>query len=378
MMTSGGLTPDERYAAGLAALGAGPVRTRRFLDGYEPAAAWSALANGCHHADPDHAYQSKALPLLLDKVETACGDNGIAVLIYGRPGYPPALLPDHEAPGVLFSLGDPSVMDTRARVVMVGTRSATPYGLSVAAELGRGLTEAGVVVVAGMARGIATAAHAGALVPAAGAPPVAIIGSALDTTAHGSEAQLRRAVAERGAVLSERAPASTGTPVWCFAVRNRMMAAVADVVVVVECHRQGASLQTVKAAVDRGVAVMAVPGSVRSSASTGCNALLVDGVAPARDVHDVLALVELVIAGRSGITGPRLPGPRASDRPPAARAPNPLAERTLQALDHDPASLDTVVRRTGMTLADVAQALEQLAAVDLAVGAGGWWSRPSR
>ena len=77
--------------------------------------------------------------------------------------------------------------------------------------------------------------------------------------------------------------------------------------VVVECHRKGGSLHTVKGAVDRGVVVAAVPGSVRSSASAGCNALLVDGAAPVRDVHDVLAAVELAIAGPARDRGPSGP-----------------------------------------------------------------------
>ena len=106
MTTGFRLTGDERHAAAIAALGAGPVRTRRFLEGYEPAAAWEALTQGRHRADPDRAYQTKARPALLEAVESACTGAGIAVHILGRPGYPEALAADHEAPGVLFSLGD--------------------------------------------------------------------------------------------------------------------------------------------------------------------------------------------------------------------------------------------------------------------------------
>jgi DNA processing protein len=372
------LADDERFAAAIAALGAGPVRTRRFLEGFDPVTAWEALAAGRHPGDPDRHYQSKARPALLESVGACCTRNGVAVRLFGRPGYPATLAGDHEAPGVLFTLGDPSVLDTSPRVAIVGTRSATPYGLSVASELGRGLAEAGVVVVSGLARGIDSAAHAGALAVAGGSAPVAVLGTAPDAAVHRAEAQLKQAIAEKGAVLSERAPGSSGTPVWCFAVRNRMLAALAHVVVVVECHRKGGSLNTVKAASDRGVTVAAVPGSVRSSASAGCNALLVDGATPVRDVQDVLAAVELAITGLPGIVPPRTP-PRASpDRAAAARAPSPMAARTLRALDHDPASLDTVVRRCALPLADVAEALEQLAAAGLATGSGGWWSRSNR
>lgn len=376
MRTSADLTDDERAAAALAALGAGPARLRRFLDGYTPEAAFVALASGRHRADPSQAYRAKALDALLDAVERSCARSGAAVRVLGSPGYPDALAADHEAPGVLFTLGDPSVLDGAPRVAIVGTRSATPYGIGVASDLGRGLADVGVVVVSGLARGIDAAAHAGALA-AAGAPPVAVLGTALDAPAPPAQARLRQAVADRGAVLSELAPGTTGAPAWWFAVRNRVMAALAHVVVVVECHATGGSLHTVKAAAERGVPLAAVPGSVRSPASAGCNALLVDGAVPVRHLGDVLSALELAIAGRPDIAPPRSPPPPAV---PATRrrASNRSADRTLAALDHDPASLDTVVRRCARPLGEVAVALERLADAGLAVDDDGWWSLPRR
>jgi DNA processing protein len=374
-MTTGYLADDERYAAAIAALGAGPARTRRFLEGYDPPDAWEALARGRHPGDPDRAYQTKVRPSLVGTVEESCARTGVAVHILGRSGYPAALEDDHEAPGVLFTLGDPRLADTRPRAVIVGTRSATPYGLGVACELGRGLAEAGVAVVSGMARGIDSAVHAGAVAATDGGPPVGVIGAALDAPVHRADAQLQAAVATKGAVFSERAPGSAGTPAWCFVVRNRVMAAMAHVVVIVECHRKGGSLHTVKAATERGTTLAAVPGSVRSSASAGCNALLVDGATPVRDVQDVLAAIELAIVGCHGILPPgsstRVPGK--DER--RAVAPSPTAARVLQALDQDPASLDSVVRRAGLPLVDVAEALEQLEAAALVTGRSGWWSR---
>jgi DNA processing protein len=260
-------------------------------------------------------------------------------------------------------------------VAIVGTRGATPYGLGVASELGRGLAEAGVAVVSGLARGIDAAGHAGALAVPDGGRPVAVTGPALDAGGAGADGLLQRAIADRGVVFSERAPGSTGAPPWCFVVRNRIMAALAHVVVVVECHRRGGALHTVKAAADRAVAVMAVPGSVRSSASAGCNALLVEGAAPVRDVSDVLVAVELAISGRPGIVAPRRGSPVPAERRVAVPAPTPAAALVLRALDHDPASLHTVVRRCALPLAEVADALERLDAAGLAVGVGGWWSR---
>jgi DNA processing protein len=369
------LADAERFAAALAALGAGPARLRRFLEGYEPEAAWDALAAGDHRADPGRDYRAKASPTLVEEVDGACARVGAGVRVLARCGYPDALATDHQAPGVLFTLGDPSVLDSRPRVAIVGTRSATPYGLGVAADLGRGLSGAGIVVVSGLARGIDAAAHAGALAATDGAPPVAVMGTAFDAPAPRAHAQLRRAVADAGAVLSELAPGAGGAPSWWFAVRNRVMAALAHVVVVVECHHTGGSLHTVKAAVDRGVVVAAVPGSVRSAASAGCNGLLVDGAVPVRHVDDVLSAVELAISGHPDIRPPRR-RPQGPSRPTARRrAPNPTAALVRRAVDHDPATLDTVVRRCGLAVGEVAVALEQLADAGLVTGDGGWWCR---
>jgi DNA processing protein len=373
-VTSCAFGPMERHGAGLVALGVGPARLRRIIEGSDPVTAWRALAAGRHPGDPDGKYKSKAVPSLLESVLSACEATGAAVHVLGKPGYPQSLAGDHEAPAVLFSLGDPVGFDTRARVAIVGTRSATPYGLGVASELGRGLAEAGVSVISGLAPGIDAAAHTGALAGRNG-PAVAVIGTAFDVAVSGVGAELRMGLTERGTILSERAPGMAATPTWCFVVRARIMAALAHVVVVVESHRNGGSFHTVKAALDRGVPVAAVPGSVRSSASAGTNALLVEGATPVRDVTDVLALLELVIAGRPEITPPGGSGRKDQSKLRPVVTSSPEAARTLEALGPDPASLDTVVRRTGLPLADVAEALEELAARGAAAGAGGRWSR---
>jgi len=373
------LTEDERYAAGLASLGAGPRRLRRFLDGFEPPEAWEALVRGCHPADPESAYRDKARSELLDEVTAACERSRASVIVLGRARYPAGLAQDHEAPAVLFAVGDPTICDGFPRVNVVGTRSATPYGLGVASELGSRLAEAGVVVVSGLARGIDAAAHSGALV-VRGAPVLGVLGTAPDAPRPRSQATLVGGVAQRGVVVSELPPGSRGAPAWWFVVRNRVMAALSHVVVVVESHAHGGALHTVKAAAERGVPVTVVPGSVRSAASAGTNALLVDGASPVRDVDDVIAALELAIAGRSDISRPRrlLESPKGHPSARPSQAPNPIAAAVLRTLDHDPASLDTVVRRCGLSLGEVTLALEQLAASSLAASEGGWWSRPRR
>jgi DNA processing protein len=248
----------------------------------------------------------------------------------------------------------------------------------MAAELGSGLARAGVVVVSGVALGVDAAAQSAAL-GVIGAPVAGVLGTALDAPTTPTQKTLRDTLGSKGVVLSEIPPGAHGAR-WWFAVRNRVMAALAHVVVVVECHHRGGSLHTVAAALARGVIVTAVPGSVRSPASAGTNRLLVEGAVPVRDVDDVLTAVELAVVGRAGITPPVWPpkveGPSGSAR--AKRVLGPLARRVRGALDHDPATLEAVVRRSGLPFGEVSLGLEQLAEAGLAVGAGGWWSLPRR
>ena len=182
-------------------------------------------------------------------------------------------------------------------MAIVGTRSATPYGRQVASELGSDLAAAGVIVVSGLARGIDGAAHAGALRErgAASAPPVAVVGTGLDIVYPATNRELWEAVASRGAILSEAGLGTKPHP-GVFPARNRIIAALSDVVVVVESHRGGGSLYTAEAAARRSIPVCAVPGSVKSRASQGTNELLVDGCAPVRDAEDVLVAISLARA----------------------------------------------------------------------------------
>ncbi len=310
------LTEDQRYGAALASLGAGPGTVRRFLAGYGPAEAWEALATGRHRADPDQRYRAQAVPPTLEGVSAGCERGDVAVMVLGRPGYPPALAEDRQAPAVRFAAGDVTVLEGRPRVAVVGTRAATPYGRETAAELGAELARAGVVVVSGLAPGIDSAAHAGALGTEDGAPAGGVLGAALDAPASPVQVALRAELAVRGVLLGELPP-GVHSARWWFAVRNRVMAALAHVVVVVECHHRGASLHTVAAGLARGVTIMAVPGSVRSPASAGTNQLLVDGAAPARHADDVLAAVDLAVVGRPRIAPPVRP--RRPARPVATR-----------------------------------------------------------
>ncbi|HWD52299.1 MAG TPA: DNA-processing protein DprA, partial [Acidimicrobiales bacterium] len=140
-----------------------PVRLAKVLVGLDPLEAWTALRRGTHPEDPNRRFAAAARATDPSAVGESYRGAGIEVLLPGYGRYPTALAGDPGAPAVLFAHGDPSVLEDRSRVAIVGTRAATPYGRQVAADLGRDLASAGVVVVSGLARGIDGAAHAGAL-----------------------------------------------------------------------------------------------------------------------------------------------------------------------------------------------------------------------
>ena len=375
-MTRTGST-DRAHAAALLGLpGMTPVRLARVLDGFGPVLAWSAVRAGTHPADPERRFAAAARTTDPHEVAARYAAADVAVLVPGGAGYPAALEGDPGAPAVLTCLGDPSVLEARPVVAVVGTRSATPYGATVASGLGRALARAGVVVVSGLARGIDAAAHAGALAagPAA-APPVAVVGTGADVPYPSANRDLWARVAAAGALLSE---AALGTPARprVFPARNRIIAALSDVVVVVESHRSGGSLYTAEAAARRGIPVCAVPGSVLSRASTGTNELLVDGCTPVRDADDVLAAVDLARQGK-GMAGPlRVATARVTAGTGGGAPPGDRVQRSVwEAVDDTPTTVETVLLRTDLSLAALTAAGQELVEAGMLVAGAGWWSR---
>lgn len=257
---------------------------------------------------------------------------GIEAVTIGDRRYPAALAHDPDPPAVLFGRGDWGVSGGR-RVGIVGTRNATATGLQVATTLGRELAGAGVCIVSGLALGIDAAAHRGAL---AAAPP-----SVLGVVANGvvepyppANAGLWERVARDGLLISEWPP-GTVPERFRFPQRNRIIAGLAELVVVVESRERGGSMSTVNAAIDRGVEVMAVPGSVASRASRGTNELLRDGAAPVLSSSDVL--LALGLSPPSAPPDPTSPGDLLGS---AAGAP------TVLPAGESPGSPGPAVRRT--------------------------------
>lgn len=352
--------PGWAFAAALAGL---PYmawdRLAALLEGRTPSAAWSRVRRG--GAGP--ALARAAAAVSVDEVADAHRRAGVAVELHGTAGYPQVLADDHEAAPVLFAQGHRTAL-AGVRAAIVGTRRSTGYGRDVAAEFGRELARAGVTVVSGLALGIDGAAHRGALA-GGGAPPVAVVGSGLDVVYPTRHRDLWRQVADIGLVLSE-APMGARPEPWRFPARNRILAALADVVIVVESHAGGGSMHTVRAAEERGVPVMAVPGPVRSPASAGTNRLLAEGCAPACDVDDILVALSLETAGRSG-------GRR--EAPDTRPAPAVSEKAVLDALGWQAAPVEVLLERTGLSPSEVAIALAHLEQNGWVRSLGGWWEQ---
>ncbi len=202
---------------------------------------------------------------------------------------------DEECPPVLFTRGDIRALE-RPRVAIVGTRDPTNVGRAFAGQLGSELAAHGVSVVSGLALGIDTFAHTGAL-RHHGSKPIAVVGTGLDVVYPRSSKQLWDRVAQQGLLISERPLGSPPLPM-AFPARNRVIAQLGQVLVVVESRLKGGSLITAERAFDRGRPVLAVPGSPLIEQSAGTNALLRGPVGEQRamaclDVGDILALLQL-------------------------------------------------------------------------------------
>jgi DNA processing protein len=204
--------------------------------------------------------------------------------------YPPQLLEAADAPAVLHVAGDPQCLGAlaahdAAAVAVVGARRAGPDGLEVARGLGRGLASAGVTVVSGMALGIDSAAHAGAL--EVGGPTLTVLAGGADVPYPPSKRGLYRAIVRSHAAISEMPPGMRPWR-WCFPARNRTIAGLASLTIVVEAAERSGSLITADLAQELGRTVGAVPGPVNAPRCAGTNALLRDGALVIRHAQDAL------------------------------------------------------------------------------------------
>ena len=323
--------PDEAYLAAMAAVpGVGPATLRDELSVRSPEEAWAELR------------RRPGAPLDVDELWERHEAAGVLVLGRGHGSYPAALQDDPEPPAVLFCRGDLGALDRR-RVGVVGTRKASRYGLDVAMQLGERLGVAGVAVVSGLALGVDGAVHRG-LLRTGGAPPVGVVGSGLDIVYPGGHRDLRRRVGEEGLLLSEM-PLGIRPTRWSFPARNRIIAGLSEIIVVVESAQKGGSLYTADEALTRDLPLFAVPGPITSRAAKGTNRLIADGAMPLCSADDVLLALGLSSPTGGSVAAPEPGGPPG---------------RVLDACAHESVTLQTLVDCSGLRLAEVAAAIDEL------------------
>jgi DNA processing protein len=362
---NGARYPQWAYAAALASL---PLlthaRLRRLIAHDKPSVVWNMLQEKDRplpgfKEDTWRVWCNVPQSMLIETAEL-CIDSNIIVTTNRDRLYPVVLHADPQAPAVIFSQGNLEVLHQR-RVGVVGTRTATQAGRHFARTLGESLANAEVCVVSGLARGIDFESHVGVFRATAeqAAPPAAVVASGLNKVYPPEHHELWRRIASEGVLISE-APPNAPAETHRFPLRNRILASLSEVLVVVESRARGGSMITVREAMKRDITVMAVPGAPNVSSCEGTNLLLRDGCAPVLDVDDVFVALGL--------------DTRRENRAIETRQMPTADERAvLEVLAGVPRSIDEVALLAGCSVVNMAVLLGRLEAKEWVSHVDGWW-----
>ena len=282
------------------------------------------------------------------------------ILTLGDAAYPASLLNIDDPPLLLYAMGRPDLPHEAERsIAIVGSRNPTPQGTLNARQFARVLREAGLTIVSGLALGIDGAAHEGALDGLGPASrqhlaTIAVVGTGLDRVYPKSHHALAHRIARHGLLISEY-PLGTPPLPGNFPRRNRLIAGLSCATLVVEAALQSGSLITARLAAEQGKDVFAIPGSIHTTQSRGCHALIRQGAKLVESAQDVLE----DLTGVTALSPTSLASAGADPRPSSAgEKPDPL----LDALGFDPVGLDALQARTGL---DTAQLQSRLMALEL-------------
>jgi len=339
----------------------GPVTFHRLLRQFGSAAAaldaLPTLARRGGRGKPLRVCSKAAADRELDALDRA----GVHVLVHGDPAYPAALAPLEDSPPLLFARGHPALLDQRG-VGVVGARNASLNGRKLAHRLAQDLTRAGLLVVSGMARGIDTAAHQGAL-SASGAGSgaggtVAVLAGGVDVVYPPENQGLYEALVDQGLVVSEM-PLGEAPQARHFPRRNRIISGIALGVVVVEAAARSGSLITARLAGEQGREVFAVPGSPLDARAAGPNRLLRDGATLTETADDILrGLADLL---RAPLREPEPAGFRPEIAAPPTDAEVDAARADiLEALGPSPVTVDEIIRCCQLSVSVVVIVLLEL------------------
>lgn len=326
----------------------GPVRLRRLLDAFG-SAEQILLARHDQLAAIDGITRPLAENITRWQDHTdptaelkKAADLGAHVITAQDDEYPPALREIHDPPIVLYVCGNLTERDRHA-VAVVGSRKATHYATECAKKLSFQIAYAGLTIVSGLARGIDTAAHQGAL--AAKGRTIAVIGSGLGCLYPPENAELAERIAASGAVISEF-PIDTAPDRQTFPIRNRIVTGCSFGVLVVEAGANSGALISANMAAEQGRTLYAVPGRIDQPAGLGSNRLIQQGAKLVITAGDVLDDLPLIFR-----TSPELPAAIT----PAELSPN--QQKVFEALGSEEASLDSVIVTSGLTAAVVSSTL---------------------
>lgn len=364
------LTPDELAAWLRLALtpGVGNATARRLLARCGTAeaifqqgpAAWGDCASSAQASAlaqmPDGA--AEAIATTWSWLQAGTTERGHALITLGDPRYPPALLQIEDPPLMLYAVGPAAVLGRAAPLIestrtlaIVGSRNPTAQGRENAQQFAQALAQQGWCVVSGLALGVDTAAHTGALAGALTSPAaralctVAVIGTGIDRVYPRQNQALAHQIAERGLLLSEY-PLGTPPLAENFPKRNRLIAGLSAGTLVVEAALASGSLITARLAAEQGREVFAIPGSIHAPQSKGCHALLRQGAKLVETVQDILEEWPAPSAAATPTNTDTAADVTGAEAPTSPRSP-PAEHPVLAALGFDPIDLDQLQARTG-------------------------------
>jgi DNA processing protein len=271
--------------------------------------------------------------------------SGTALLPATSKDYPPMLRESPDAPAVLYVRGEVRIL-SEPQLAMVGSRNPTAGGRSTAREFASFFARAGLTVTSGLALGIDAACHEGAL--AADGPTIAVLGCGLDQIYPRNHEALAERIAASGALVSEFPPGTAPLPA-CFPQRNRIIAGLSHGTLVVEAAQRSGSLITARLAGTAGRDVFAIPGSIHNPMARGCHQLIRQGAKLVECPEDVLCELKISLSAQLVASAPNSPG--------AAPALDKEYKILLDALAFEPASVDSLIARTGMNSESIASML---------------------
>ncbi|HET9863712.1 MAG TPA: DNA-processing protein DprA, partial [Steroidobacteraceae bacterium] len=275
--------------------------------------------------------------------------NAGSLLACTEPAYPQMLRDSPDPPATLYVRGNVAAL-SEPQIAMVGSRNPTAGGRATARDFAARFARLGLTVTSGLALGIDAACHEGAL--GADGLTIAVMGRGLDEIYPAGHGGLAQRIAAAGALVSEFPP---GTPALAahFPQRNRIIAGLAHGTVVVEAAQRSGSLITARLAGNAGREVFALPGSIHNPLARGCHALIRQGAKLVEDVDDVLAELKISLSAQLVASAPEAAGEARGNGPTLDKAYKIL----LDALAFEPASVDSLIERTGLNSESIASML---------------------